>query len=153
MQSIIFSNYFVVPPNSNRTSLMNHIHIPANCKTSVIKTLKDIISQENETYMPNKNYKNCGRTLLIKDLEPSALVSYKAMRKSTSVTMATYFVYIRITRSNHNHSKTDRQKPDDDDDDAWAYSTCAEMMDVMGDFTWPHLRFSTSSSSSSSDMV
>ena len=39
----------------------------------------------------------------------------------------------------YNHSKTDRQKIDDDNDDAWAYSTCTEMMDVKGDFTWPHL--------------
>ena len=47
----------------------------------------------------------------------------------------------------YNHSKTDRQKPSDDDYDAWAYSTCEEMMDLKGDFAWPHLQSSSSSSS------
>ena len=47
----------------------------------------------------------------------------------------------------YNHSKTDRQKPDDDDYDAWAYSTCNEMIDAKGDFTWPHLQSRSSSSS------
>jgi hypothetical protein len=45
------------------------------------------------------------------------------------------------------HSKIDRQKPDDDGYDAWAYSTCNEMIDAKGDFTWPHLQSSSSSSS------
>ena len=79
MQSIIFFKLLGSPPEiewkgSNIVDIiLNSVHAPANSRTSVIKILKEIILQENETYIPNKNYQNCGRTLIINDLDPSVV--------------------------------------------------------------------------------
>ena len=48
------------------------------------------------------------------------------------------------------HVKTDRAKPVEDDLDAWGFTSCKEMIDVAGDFSWPFLKHTTDSSDSSS---